>query len=338
MSSGDPGRIYVASCAEDGSGGVVAYEDAPGGLQIVADDGGDVGGLLALALHPSGRVLYGAGSSSTIVAVHVLDGVLDRFSECPSGGEVPCALVVDPSERFLLTANYLSGTLAVHALRKDASIGRLAQVVSHDGRGPDEDRQDGPHLHDVVFDRMGNVLVTDLGADAIYVYRFDGEHGRLELSSRTSAPPRAGPRTLALAGETRVLVSDELSGVISWYDRSAGHLRWKGSIPASRSRSTQPANFPGSVIVNESGRFAYVANRGHDTIAVFSLGTRGLTHIADVKLDGSWPQHLARRGSTLYCALQHDDSVVALTVDADTGVPKEARKIADVRRPSWIIP
>jgi 6-phosphogluconolactonase len=315
--------LHVASSADDDGGGVLSFDVDPGsGALRPAGERLGVPRILALALHPSRGVLYAASETGSIFA-------LGRSVQ-PSGGTVPCSLAVAPGATHLLTANYGSGSVAVHPLASDGGIAAISDLVEYEGSGPVADRQEASHPHEVLFDASGNLLVSDLGADRIHVHRLDEARGRLDCLGSCEAPPGSGPRHLALAGDDLVLAADELSSTVSWYRG----LAWQGRVPASE-LSCGEVNYPSEIALGRSGRFAYVGNRGHGTIGVLAVRAGGLEHVADVEC-GRWPQHLAILGDTLYVAAQEDDAVLAFALGPD-GVPRERRQVAEVRSPSWIL-
>lgn len=340
--------LYVASHGDGETGGVVALSVEPtsGSLRRVGERWG-MPALRALALHPSERVLYAAGGdgdAGSVVALEVSDPLLHQLSVAASGGSVPCSLAVDPTGRYLLTANYGSGSLAVHSLADDGSIESLTAVLQHEGSGPVADRQEASHLHHVCFDAYGvNALVTDLGADAIYSYRLDARTGEVDNAPvfRSCTPAGSGPRHLAFHGSDSVVVSDELSSTVSWYRYHApsGQLTWRGSVAASRrsAEATDVMNYPSQVAVRPDGGLIFVGNRGHDTIAAFSLGPGGLVPVAEVAAGARWPLHFIATQQRLYCAGQEDDRITLLGTNVTEAVFSEASSVASVPSPTWIL-
>src|SRR3954467_3681678 len=110
-----------------------------------------------LAQHPTLPVLYAVNeleSDGTISAFTVAaDGELIPLSIQPTGGSDPAHLSVTADGRFLLVANYSSGSVAVHPLDAQGARGERSDLLDRDGHGPDRDRQAGPHAHMVCPDR-----------------------------------------------------------------------------------------------------------------------------------------------------------------------------------------
>jgi 6-phosphogluconolactonase len=133
---------------------------------------------------------------------------------------------------------------------------------------------DGPHAHMIAVD-PGNrfVLAVDLGQDRIYVYRFDRNSGRLaplEAAPFASFPSGDGPRHFVFHpnGRWMYVVGEESSTVEFFhYDTANGRLTLQQTI-SSLPKQFAGTNFTSEVVVASDGRFLYVANRLHDTIAI----------------------------------------------------------------------
>jgi len=92
--------------------------------------------------------------------------------------------------------------------------------------------------------------------------------------------------------------------------------------------STLPAgwtgtNYPADIHFASSGRTLYVSNRGHNSIAVFSVAesTGALALEQVVSTDGDWPRNfsLDPTGRWLLVANQRSDSIVVFARDDKTG-------------------
>ncbi len=127
-----------------------------------------------LAFHPLRPFLYAvnelkefegaAGGAVSAFAVDAATGELTFLNRKPTHGADPCHLVVDPTGRWVLVANYSGGSVAVLPVREDGSLGDATDVVQHRGSSVHGVRQAGPHPHYVTFDRGGQcVFVCDLG-------------------------------------------------------------------------------------------------------------------------------------------------------------------------------
>src|SRR5712664_2460341 len=142
-----------------------------------------------VAVHPSGKYLYAAneaGKASTVsaFAVDAKGGKLTLLNQIPSLGEDPCHLSFDKTGKYLLVANYSSGTIAVFPILADGRLGEHTALVKDQGAtGPNKERQEAPHAHWIeasLDDR--SVYVADLGLDRVLRYGFDATNGTLSTA------------------------------------------------------------------------------------------------------------------------------------------------------------
>lgn len=290
-----------------------------------------------LAIHPNGRVLYAVNETTerngkptgaaSAFAIARDTGGLTRLNEQPSGGGAPCYVSVERGGRALLVANYVGGNIALLPIQRDGSLAAPTHVVQHAGRGPNAARQEGPHAHWIAPDPSNRfALAVDLGIDRVLVYRLDLDKGELRRVEGADAimKPGSGPRHLAFhATEPLVFVSNELDSTVAVlrFDRDTGALSALGT------QSTLPAgwtgtNYPADIHVAPSGRTLYVSNRGHNSIAVFSLDeSTGSLALEETVSTGDWPRNFALdpTGRWLLVANQRSDSVIVFARDQQSG-------------------
>jgi 6-phosphogluconolactonase (cycloisomerase 2 family) len=289
------------------------------GLPAVATSGPSF-----LAAHPGGRVVYSTNEreDGEVSAFAVRDdGSLSPLGDpVSSGGSHPCHLTVHPSGRWLLTANYGSGDIAVHRLADDGSVVELTDLVAHEGTGPVADRQEGPHAHQVVVDPAGRyVLAVDLGADAVFCSTLDGKTGKLTLATVNRLRPGTGPRHLAFSptGET-VWITGELDAMVTGfsYDPETGRLTETGGTPATAAEGTSQ---PAGIIASPCGRYVWVTNRGPNTVTAFTVDGARLHPAAEVPSGGDWPRGLSLVAGHLLVSNQKSGTVASFRVLTATG-------------------
>jgi 6-phosphogluconolactonase len=252
------------------------------------------------------------------------DGSLEFLNGQPTNGADPCHLEVDPTGKFLLSANYSSGSLAIHPIGADGSLGEATQFLQREGSGPNAERQEGPHAHQVTFDPAGVFAFDiDLGTDSVHVSTLS-EEGRLVEVDRLVVHPGAGPRHIVFhPGGGAAYVINELDSTLTVCSYTDGKLAVVQTV-STRPDGAEGDNFPAEVLVSPDGRFVYGSNRGDDTIAVFSTGADGLTVelIQTIGSGGTWPRHLAfsKDATELYAANERSDAVAVFTVDQTSGV------------------
>ena len=304
-----------------------------------------------LAIHPNGQFLYsvddtnfdGQGNGSVrAFAIDRSTGKLTPRNRVASHGATPAHLVVDGRGKNVLVANYNSGSAAVLPVKEDGSLAEASSVVQHSGSGPDPSRQRGPHAHSInVSPDNRFAIVADLGLDNVFVYRFDSDKGLLEPNDPpyVKVAPGAGPRHFAFHRDGRfAYVINEMASTVTAfaYDRPRGVLKELQTI------TTLPKGFTGrsttaEVQVHPSGRYLYGSNRGHDSVAVFSIDAREgtLTLVEITPTQGKTPRNFGidPTGAFLLAAHQDTDNVVVFRVDAKTGRVTPTGQILEVGSP-----
>ncbi|MEO7455714.1 MAG: lactonase family protein [Gemmatimonadaceae bacterium] len=306
-----------------------------------------------LTLHPDGRTLYAvneaaaaAGSATGAIfsfRIATDSGGLTPLNDQMSEGTAPVYVSTDRKGRMLFVANYASGTVAVLPIDDTGALGVATQVVQHTGKGPVADRQAGPHAHCVVPHPSNRiVLAADLGADSVIVYRLDEAARRLvHVEQADAVMSGTGPRHLVFHPRLPlVFVVGELSSTIT-----ALHCNpTTGALTLAQSLSTLPArtagaNAPADVHIAPDGRSLYVSNRGHNSIAVYSVasdkGTLALQQV--VPTGGDWPRNFTidPSGRWLLAANQRSGSVVVFARDAGGRLTPTSQRI-DVPGPACL--
>jgi 6-phosphogluconolactonase len=300
--------------------GLAAATPSPSFLAISADR------RIVFAVNELESYQGAPGGSVTSFAVDAAGARLTALSIQPSRGAHPCHLELDRTGRFLAVANYTGGNYAVLPVGADGRLGPPVAVVAGEGRGPTS-RQEGPHGHAVTFDAANRFLIaTDLGIDRVLVYRFDARSGALSPHQPASVAlaPGAGPRHFAFHPNGRqAFVINELDSTIASLDWDAA----SGAFSVITTVSTLPVGFsaPSStaeIQVHPNGRFVYGSNRGHDSIAVFSVaagGSLGLVEIESTR--GRTPRNFTvdPTGRWLLAANQESSTIAVFAIDPSTG-------------------
>ena len=173
-------------------------------------------------------------------------------------------------------------------------------------------------------------VACDLGLDKVLLYRVDLAKGELVSHGFGTVPPGSGPRHLAFHPNGHfAFVNNEMKMTVSTmaYDGDKGALTLVDTV------STVPVEDRGmaglstaETIAHPSGKFVYVSNRGHDTIAVLRCDavTGKLSLVTNVKTEGRTPRNFALdlTGKWMIAGHQDGNSAAVFKVDAETGIPK----------------
>src|SRR6266853_1436509 len=194
------------------------------------------------------RFLYSVHGDGTYASSFGIDrntGFLTPLNRAATGGSNGVHQALDPSGRFMVVANYASGSVAVLPVQTDGRLQDQIQLVEIKGQpGPNRTQQASSHPHNVVFDPTGRfVLVPDKGLDRVFIFRFDSASGKLSATEQGSIAARSGyaPRHMAFHPTLpNAWVLDEIGSAITTYhwDGERGALRPLQILPSTPSDFT----------------------------------------------------------------------------------------------------
>jgi 6-phosphogluconolactonase len=290
-----------------------------------------------LAIHPNQRFLYAVGEigqfegiSSGSVSAYAIEasGDLRPINSQPSRGAGPCHLVVDGEGRNVLVANYGGGSAAVLPIRADGGLDAATGFIQHEGTSINPSRQEGPHAHSINLDANGRfAFVADLGLDKILVYRFDGKTGTItpHAAPFVRVAPGGGPRHFAIHPSGRfAYTNNEITSSVTAFVFDGEH----GLFGEFQTASTLPDGFEGDnstaeIRVHPSGKYLYVSNRGHDSVAAFAIDSQSgrLTPLGHTPTEGQTPRNfnLDKAGQYLIAANQNSHNLTIFRVDEASG-------------------
>lgn len=303
----------------------------------------------ALAIDPQQRFLFSvsevknyngtANGSVSSYAIEPGTGALRLIGTVNSQGAGPVYLSLHPGGRFVLVANYNSGTVAVLPVSADGALGEAVSVQAPKAPAGAQNAvegvpgsfaisdHDGPHAHTIVPSPDGRFAIsTDLGVDRTYQWKFDEATGTLSPNDPpfVAASAGAGPRHVAFHPNGRFLyeVTEEASTLVC-YGYDAQH----GTLTRLQSVSTLPPGYQGTsfaseIMLSHDARFIYVANRLHDTIVQFGIGANGQVHrIGETPTGGDYPRVIRfdPSGRFLYSLNQRSDHIAIFAVDKASG-------------------
>jgi len=297
-----------------------------------------------IALSPDGKFLYAGneignfnGSKSGSVSAFAIDkpsGKLTFLNAMGSEGAGPAYIAVHPSGKYVLSANYAGGSLAVLPVRPDGSLGAATDVVHPTGPlNPPRAGDDPPgnfdpsdhsasHVHMVGFSPGGDyVIADDAGLDQILVFKLDLASGKLSPVSSMPSPAGSAPRHFVFDPAGRLFYQlQEQDSMLTVYDFDPA----TGKLTRGQSISALPKGFAGSALASEllisrDGRHLYSANRLHDTITTFSANRKGqIARLGEAPTEADTPRSLALdpSGQFAFSLNQIGDSVTAFRVNA----------------------
>jgi 6-phosphogluconolactonase len=302
-----------------------------------------------LTISPNHRFLYAVSEDplslgppldhSSYVSAFAIDqttGKLRLLNTAPASGTSTCFISIDRTGKFVMMANFGSGSVSVIRVREDGSLGELTGFIQNVGGSVDPSIQTAPHPHWIgVSPDNRYVIVSDLGTDKVQIFRFDAETGKLSPPDPPFAAvyPGGGPRHFAFdpTGKFAYQLS-EMSGMVDVFAWDPG----KGSLTTIQRAHTVPHDFfggnhSGEIEVHPNGKFLYESNRrtqsefvrGPESIGVFAINPADgtLTPVEQVDSGGIMPRNfkIDPTGAYLLSANQLTNNIVIFEIDGNTG-------------------
>lgn len=301
----------------------------------VLDTHGSYAGILNpsfILVHPNGKWLYtvseiGQGSDGVAGGVCALSferepSSMRLLNQQTTRGDSPCHLRLDATGQWLVATNYGSGNAVIYPIQADGSLGEMTDFVQHQGKGPNAERQEGPHAHSSIFTPDNRfVIIADLGIDQLVIYKFDSATGKLLPHASANTKPGAGPRHLVFHPNGKWLyAANELDSTVTLYEYAAanGALLEKQIIPTLPCAASE--NIVADIQLDTSGKRLYVSNRGHNSIAVYDVTADGSLALASIpSCGGNWPRNFALSPNEKFIlvANQYSSEVCVMPLTSD---------------------
>ena len=269
------------------------------------------------------------------VAINPRTNELTLVNQVKTLGEEPTHSSLSHDERYLFVANYgvhadPGGSLAVLPINAQGQLQPVTQMSSHPASLVNPERQLSAHVHSVVSSPDGKfVYANDLGADKIFVYRYDPaanpEHPLVAAEpAAIELPAGSGPRHLLFSRDGKhAYLTTEMSAQVFVFDYADGQLTQRQAVELAPG---QPARTraAGGLHTSADGTFLYVSNRGKaNELLVFAINPANgeLTQIQRRTVEGDHPREfaLSPNGKFVLIANQMSNNIVVVERDPQTG-------------------
>lgn len=319
---------------------VLKWEESTGSLSLL-DTIESLPNPSYITIHPNGKYLYAAneladGSAAVVgqVGAFSIDPVQRSYqalSNVSAMGDAPCHLMVLPDQAHAVVANYVDGNVAILPLDDQGALGEAVAIAQHEGKGPNEGRQAGPHAHMVhPFPGEKDAFVAvDLGIDQIIHYQWNNEEQALKEVARTATTPGAGPRHLDFHPIGHQLyVLNELNHTVEVFEYKTVTAAFeRKQIISTLPENSAGVSYPAAIKVHPSGKFLYASNRGNteeeNSIAIFGIDSQNgeLTFQKVVHTGGNFPRdfEISPSGEYVLAANQNSGNIVVFKVDPENG-------------------
>jgi len=324
------GCFTTAQRKARGTGIDICRIDPVSGAWLLAGHHGGLTNPSFLITDAGARFLYSVHGDLDYASAFAIDpasGALTPLGQAATGGRNGVHPAIDPSGRFMVVANYGSGTVAVLPVREDGSLGDFIQLLDLPGTlGPHRTEQTIAHPHHVVFDPSGRfVIIPDKGLDKVFVLRF--QDGALALHSEAVMRPGAGPRHMVFHPTLPVAF------VLNELDSTVATCRWDeaaGTLTPVHLASSLPSDFFGAstaaaIVITADGRHIFTSNRGQDSVAHFAFDADRvlLETIGWTPSEGRDPRFMTLdpAGKRLYVANEQGDTILDFDLAEGSGQP-----------------
>jgi 6-phosphogluconolactonase len=292
---------------------------------------------------PNGKTLYAVNwEDQGGVSAYRIDpktGALTFLNKTSSHGAQPNQVVVDPSGRVAVTVNYTSGSLAAYQLEPDGKLGEAFYVDRHTGK-PLSPKQPGPKQHGIQFSKDNKFMyIADLGLDRVYSYRFDAAAPAITPCETpyVNTHAGAGPRRIQMSPDGKFLYVDHETdsevGVYTIGGCNLKEIQVIGTVP----EDAKAHNTTAELVISADGRFLYVGNRGHDSVAVFAIDkkTGMLTLKENVPSGGRTPRNVRidPTGAWFFAANENGGDVTEFRIDRSSGHLTPSGVTAEINTP-----
>jgi 6-phosphogluconolactonase len=224
----------------------------------------------SLGIDPTKKLLFASIRTTSSLASFRIDSATGKLKAISTAalpkGENAAFVATDRTGRWLLSASYAAGKVVVHRLEEGRIESPAVQTIDT-----------VKTAHCIAVDRENRfVYVPHVAPNAVYQFRLDAESGQLTAAGQApGGNDKAGPRHLAFHPTQKLaFTSDEQGSSITAYK-----IESTGLAPV-QTLSTLPTGFAeknttAEVKVHPSGKFVWVSNRGHDSLAGFSIDDSG---------------------------------------------------------------
>ncbi len=245
------------------------------------------GEVVPLGIHPNKKILYaGLRTNKSVVSysINQQDGSLTFLKEVNLGLN-PIFVFIDHFAKNILFPSTSENAVAVLPI---ASDGTLSDKVT-------DTEPTGSRSHSVIGSSDGKfIFVPGLSGNYVSQFVLDPTTGTLTPNpggAATSSPPGVGPRHVVHHPKKDILyVVNEGGDSVSSYQID----KVTGLLTLGQTVSTIPANYDGvdnncaDIHITSDGKFLYASNRGHDSLAIFTIDGQGtLTNIGYQKVVGT---------------------------------------------------
>jgi 6-phosphogluconolactonase len=334
-------KLYVGTFTSEGSEGIYQcnFNTETGDL-VLENTIKEVDNPSFLSISENRKYLYAVSRTTEevektggyIIAYKIeKNGGLKLLNKQVSNGFGPCHVDVSKDGKYVAIATYFSGTTSLYPVKNNGKLVAATSTIINKGMSVDKERQTESHAHSIQFSPFDNsVFSADLGTDQFNIYNL--ENNKLIPAEQPYVKMEfgAGPRHFQIHPNGKIIyVISELNSSISVLQKTEEQWQKVQDI------STLPEDFTGKsfcadIHISKDGKYLYGSNRGHNSIAVFSIDKQSslIDFKGVVSVEGNWPRNftLSPDGKFMLVANQKSGNITVFKMNKETGFPEYIRK------------
>ena len=257
----------------------------------------------------------------------IVNGQLERQEHVNLGKTYPAHLLIDTDHNMALTANYGSSSVNVIQMSAEGILKDVVQTLTY-GEGC----RDASHPHQVI--RAGNIVwIVDLGCDAIYNYRIEGN--QLQYAGKVQVEEGSGPRHMVVDQDKELayLVCELKNFLLVFNYDEAGNLQQLEKVEFAE----KEGQYGAEILLSEDKRTLYASSRGSGIISVYRVQNNSLVKIQEVQLVGTWPRSFDLRGNVMLAADQKSNQLQILSVNGLSGMLTPGGSVETPEGPAFVM-
>ena len=257
----------------------------------------------------------------------IINGQLERQEHVNLGKTFPAHLLIDTDHNLALTANYGSSSVNVIQMSADGMLKEVVQTLAY-GEGC----RDASHPHQVI--RAGDVVwIVDLGCDAVYNYRIEGNE--LQYAGKVQVEEGAGPRHMVVDEDKKLayLVCELKNFLLVFSYDESGNLQQLEKVEFAE----KEGQYGAEILLSEDRKTLYASSRGNGIISVYRVQNNSLVKIQEVQLVGTWPRSFDLRGNVMLAADQKSNQLQILSVDGLSGMLTPGGSVETPKAPAFVM-
>lgn len=323
-------KAYVGTYTTGEGKGIYSFEmDLSTGLIDNVKLEAELGNPTYLNLDKENKFLYSAikkdkSGGVASFSINPITKALDLINYELTEGNSPCHVSLHSKNLYAFSANYHKGICEVYPINKDGSVKPVLSKAVHEGSGPNKERQEKAHVHFTSLTPDEKYLCAiDLGMDKMVTYTVD--KGILSKHNELSLKPGSGPRHMDFHPNKKFayIVTELSSEILALeYDSSNGvfkEIEYVSALPSDYIGE----NLGSAIHISLDGKYLYASNRGHDSIATFSIDSASgrLSLVSHTSSEGNHPRdfNIDPTGKFLVVANKDTNNIVPFLIDKATG-------------------